>query len=111
MELLKIMIFVFVCTHLFACIWIMVGLRPGGWVEANSSDFSPENRTSNYIFAFYWIIETITTVGYGDYSGTNTDEIVFTMFLEFYGLSFFSFLIGSISNIFSNGQKFEDLID
>ena len=28
-----------------------------------------KNNASIYIFAFYWIFEVITTVGYGDYSG------------------------------------------
>ena len=111
MELLRIMIFVLVCAHFFACVFLLLGQRDGGWIHENSTDFTPENKQSNYIFAFYWIMETITTVGYGDYSGTTSEEIAFTMFLEFVGLSFFSFLIGSISNIFSKGGKFEDMID
>jgi hypothetical protein len=43
-----------------------------------------------YIFALYWIFEVITTVGYGDYSGSTTQELIFSMFLEFAGLTFFS---------------------
>ena len=111
MELLTILIFVMVCTHLFACIWLVLGMRDGGWIHNNPDDFSITKSDSNYIFSFYWIIETITTVGYGDYSGSRDDEIAFTMFLEFVGLSFFSFLIGSISTIFAQGNKFEDMID
>jgi hypothetical protein len=37
------------------------------WVYAN--DFESKPISTKYIFAFYWIFEVITTVGYGDYSG------------------------------------------
>jgi voltage-gated potassium channel len=54
-----------------------------------------------YISAFYFILTTITTVGYGDISGSTTNEILFSMFVEFVGLTFFSFLTGTISVMFS----------
>jgi hypothetical protein len=37
---------------------------------------------NSYIFSFYWIIESVTTVGYGDYSATSTNGYIFTMMLE-----------------------------
>ena len=59
-----------------------------------------------YVFAFYWIIETLTTVGYGDYTGVTIEEIVFTMILEFVGLTFFSFLMGAINSMLNKKNKF-----
>jgi hypothetical protein len=38
------------------------------WIYAN--DFEEKPISNIYIFAFYWIFEVITTVGYGDYSGS-----------------------------------------
>ena len=64
-----------------------------------------------YIFAFYWIFEVITTVGYGDYYGTTSYEYIFSIIIEFMGLTFFSFLMGSINGIFSASDNFEDLIE
>jgi hypothetical protein len=63
------------------------------------------------VFSFYWIIETLTTVGYGDYTGTTIEELIFTMVLEFVGLIFFSFLMGAVSSLLNKKNKFEDLID
>lgn len=63
-----------------------------------------------YINAFYWILTTITTVGYGDINGTTSPEIIFTMVVEFVGLTVFSFLTGTISTLFSGDQNFESLI-
>lgn len=59
----------------------------------------------------YWIYEVITTVGYGDYTGATSNEYAFTVALEFLGLTFFSFLMGSINGIFNSQDNFEDLIE
>jgi len=56
-------------------------------------------------------LQTLTTVGYGDHTGSTTYEYVFCMILEFIGLSFFSFLMGSINNMLKKSDNFESLID
>jgi len=50
-------------------------------------------------------------VGYGDINGSTTVEYLFSMIVEFVGLSFFSFLTGTISQMFSGDQSFESLIN
>jgi hypothetical protein len=57
------------------------------------------------------MFETITTVGYGDFPGKTTEEYIFSIMLEFFGLTFFSFLMGSITSIFNTQDSFEDLIE
>ena len=81
------------------------------WIYANGFDQGTNQQFSQYIFAFYWIFEVITTVGYGDYSGKTSNEYIFSIILEFLGLTFFSFLMGSINGIFSASDNFEDLIE
>ena len=117
-------------SHISACIWINLGYQseclpaedgtpaPGAeegsdcvvsWIYDNGFAGSPIH--SIYIFAFYWIFEVITTVGYGDYSGKTSSEYVFSIILEFLGLTFFSFLMGSINDIFDTADNFDDLIE
>jgi len=79
------------------------------WRFANG--FSDKPITTQYIFAFYWIFEVITTVGYGDFVGKTSYEYVFSIVLEFLGLTFFSFLMGSINGIFNTKDNFDDLIE
>jgi hypothetical protein len=50
-------------------------------------------------------------VGYGDYSGSTSGEYIFSIALEFMGLTFFSFLMGSINGIFNTSDNFDDLIE
>ena len=79
------------------------------WIYKN--DFYPKPYHSQYIFAFYWIFEVITTVGYGDFVGATPLEYIFSIILEFMGLTFFSFLMGSINGIFNTKDNFDDLIE
>ena len=44
-------------------------------------------------------------------NGGTTIELLYSMFVEFVGLTFFSFLTGTISVMFSGDQSFESLIN
>ena len=76
-----------------------------------NGDFYKKPIITQYIFSFYWIFEVITTVGYGDYTGQTSNEYIFSIILEFLGLTFFSFLMGSINGIFNTKDNFDDLIE
>jgi hypothetical protein len=121
-----LILYVIYLSHIMACIWLMIGViddcgdpDPNGanltenctqsWVFAN--EFYDKRYHTQYIFAFYWIFEVITTVGYGDYSGSTSEEYIFSIALEFMGLTFFSFLMGSINSIFNTSDNFDDLIE
>ena len=113
--------YVIYVSHMMACAWLYLGQFqpctdvPEGenctksWVYEEGFDDKPKH--TQYIFAFYWIFEVITTVGYGDYSGSTSDEYIFSIALEFLGLTFFSFLMGSINGIFNTSDNFDDLIE
>ena len=82
-----------------------------GWVETfllaesvklGHVPLASDYFTSIYPNAFYFILTTITTVGYGDITGTTSAEFIFSMFVEFIGLTFFSLLTGTISVMFSS---------
>ena len=63
-----------------SCIWIYIGLNdPLGWVQNfltnnpnpdGSIPVAYDHFYSIYTNAFYFILTTITTVGYGDITGT-----------------------------------------
>ena len=39
--------------------------------------YNRQNPKEIYIVAVYWVITTLTTVGYGDVKGFTTDEYLF----------------------------------
>jgi len=116
-----LILYVVYTSHLMACIWLKLGMLKEcadassdegctqSWVYAEKFDEKP--IATRYIFAFYWIFEVITTVGYGDYAGKTSEEYIFSIGLEFLGLTFFSFLMGSINGIFNTSDNFDDLIE
>jgi hypothetical protein len=88
-DLIKLNLLVILVTHIMACIWISIGMLEGteGWVNqfltgmwADAKVKNPAAKlprpyeffTSIYPNAFYFILTTITTVGYGDISGTTS---------------------------------------
>jgi len=54
-----------------------------------------------YITAFYFLITTMTTVGYGDITPTNTQEEILAIFSMLIGVITFSYATGSLSSILS----------
>jgi hypothetical protein len=129
-RLISLILMVIWMSHVLACTWLILGFQfpcdgtPGNeevdadgkacqksWIYENNFNLGSNQEFSQYIFAFYWIFEVITTVGYGDFTGKTSHEYIFSIVLEFFGLTFFSFLMGSINLIFSASDNFEELIE
>ena len=63
-----------------------------------------------YIFSIYWVFTVLTTVGYGDYTGQNSEEYLFTIFLEFCGLTLFALLTGLITPLVTPEIDFQGML-
>ena len=57
-----------------------------------------------YATAIYFTVTTITTVGYGDISGTNFMEKIMCIFLMLSGTFFFAFASGTLTSIIANSD-------
>ena len=83
--------------NLCACIFIFIGKNshPGWLVKINMHD---EPYKDIYITSVYYILVTITTVGYGDITGSSYPDIIYQMFLLIIGTIAYSFVISYFSN-------------
>lgn len=58
--------------------------------------------SNKYLTAFYFIITTFSTVGYGDISATNETEKVFCILIMVAGVTAFAAGTSELTNLLSN---------
>ena len=102
-------------AHICACMWIFLGTAEDGFMTALMEEeydgvWHTYGPREIYIFSLYWIFEVLTTVGYGDFSGSNEKEMLFSIFLEFGGLLVFSILTALLVELVSIGGDFNDML-
>lgn len=89
--------------HISACLFVFLreieGER-GSWLLM--ADYHTMSHFDLYITACYFVMTTISTVGYGDISASTRLERVFMMALMLLGVSAFTFISGALSSILSN---------
>ena len=56
----------------------------------------------------YWICTVVTTVGYGDYTGSTSIEYIVTFGLEFFGLVVFSLLQVAVNILVSYDVSYQN---
>lgn len=109
--LFSIVIFI-MFSHFSACFWIFTAElseqpdvvdESGNWIHAN--EYETLSKFHLYLTSFYFTITTMTTVGYGDISGTNTGERIVCILLMIMGVLFFTYTSGMITNIITNEEE------
>jgi hypothetical protein len=108
----------FTCINILSCFWIFLGRKyqcsnypgetdsdylTGTWLDCNCNpddcSLQTADEKTKLITSMYWVITTLTTVGYGDFKGYHMIEYIYQMMVEFLGIALFSFLMGSINSI------------
>ena len=109
MTFTKLIVFVFLMTHYPACGWIAIGkLKDDSWINLMNEEKTIYNI---YWSAFFFVLTTITTVGYGEGMGKTQIEYVYCMFVQLLGLSLFSLIMGTIGSMFKGDSSFDTLIN
>ena len=112
-KLLNIFVCAIICFvgfYLFISIHIFIGNNtyPNWIIKTNSQN---DKLIILYVTSLYYLITTLTTVGYGDIVCGSFGEIIFQIFLLSAGVIIYSFIISTIGNYVKNeshaSMKFE----
>ncbi|CAD8198515.1 unnamed protein product [Paramecium octaurelia] len=112
-RVVTIFIDMIILTHIFACLWFwcarMDEFNQETWVvRENAYDL---NVGKQYLICFYWAIQTVTVIGYGDVAAHTSFEFFLQIIWMLIGVGFYSFTIGDITCILVNvnpRQEYED---
>eukprot|EP01017_Pseudomicrothorax_dubius_P021634 TRINITY_DN2328_c0_g2_i4.p1 TRINITY_DN2328_c0_g2~~TRINITY_DN2328_c0_g2_i4.p1 ORF type:complete len:833 (+),score=237.86 TRINITY_DN2328_c0_g2_i4:185-2683(+) len=106
-QLVKVFLTVLFLNHIVACLWFYTAqlndFDPSTWVVVNK--LLDEDIFTQYIASYYWALQTLTTVGYGDLPAGTTAERTLAIFWMIFGVGFYSFTIGNIASILANLDK------
>ena len=94
-------------THLLCCFWLIIGRYESSdehhqQMWTGDPDFMVGHPGTIYLTSFYLIITTVTTVGYGDFSGSNNTERIANCFIMFIGTIGFAYASGILTNWIMN---------
>ncbi|KAF1329138.1 Voltagegated ion channel, partial [Globisporangium splendens] len=105
-SLVKLALSVLFFAHIVECVWYAVGLQNTGqsWIldmQYDTMDLEHKDLLK-YLASVYWAIVTMATIGYGDIAARNNEERLVNTAVMAIGVSFFGYVIGTISSLVAN---------
>ena len=77
-------------AHWLACGWVYLRKFPDEMLNI-----------TRYVTSLYWVIETLTTVGYGETTPLTNAQHIYAMIIMLAGVGVYGFIIGNVANLLS----------
>lgn len=106
-RMVKTMILCLIFVHLSACFFFLIAkineFSPDTWVYmVGLQDADPDVQ---YLNAFYWSMQTVTTVGFGDITPVSNEEKIFVIIWMAFGGAYYSFVISNLGEELENREN------
>jgi len=100
-KMITVLVSVFFLVHLVGCFWFLQAklddFNPDTWLVR--LDYINEDSGIQYLASLYWALQTLTTVGFGDINAFTLIEKIMAIVWMLFGIGFYSFTIGNLSQI------------
>jgi len=111
-RMIMTLVVAFFSVHLISCFWFMSAkfkdFQDDTWVAR--LELQDQNNGNMYLQSLYWALQTVATVGYGDFGANNVPELCLSLIWMIFGVGFYSFVIGNLTTILANeNQNYENL--
>jgi len=98
LELMNLLFRGALIVHYVACGFWAVSGRKDDPDDSWEADFEDRPVGSQYLYSLYFVVTTMSTVGYGDVTAKTDAERAYAMFAMVLGGSFYGILIAKITN-------------
>ena len=91
-------------AHLVSCVYFLLSkineFGPDTWVAKRG--ITDRSSSYQYLVAFYWSVQTITTVGFGDVWTDSVPEMLLSLLWMVIGVGFYSFVMGNFFSMINS---------
>jgi hypothetical protein len=105
-QVVKQVFLLLLFTHFIACAFFALGRfnRDDGWLENTDPTRLPVDATwdKQYVYALYWTMATLATVGYGDINPIADNEMIFSIFVMLFGAVLYASVFGVVTVTLQN---------
>ena len=103
-RILALFIAVLYISHFIACLWVTeVNLTLSTSFTSWSRSYGVGNDwVEEYVAALYWVVQTMTTVGYGDVEPANQLERIIATMVMAVSAMFWGYIVASMASIISS---------
>lgn len=106
LRIVQMLLALLFLAHILGCFWFymaaLVGIDPEivTWVSTYDGGSGIDAGAEvQYLYAVYWALTTLTTVGYGDITPTNNVERIYSLFALLTGALVFGYMLSSIGSL------------
>jgi hypothetical protein len=101
-------------TYVLGCLWYFVvfSTYDQGEISFYNDINKPEySKFERLIICCYFILTTLSTVGYGDFTPKSNIEKIIAIFLMILGIAFFSYIMGNFTDIITTYNQKMGIVD